>query len=259
MTRNSDILNELKAISPAVAEISAVVPYDLPAGYFNNLSEVIMARIIAGGQEENTVVSVAGKSTPFSVPENYFEQLSDSILSKVKQAGQQAAADELQELSPLLASISKTNVYSVPEGYFETVSSHVTASLQPQAKVVKLTVRKQWVRLSIAASFVIMVVTGAYLFFNRPAAQLDQYVRLGLKQYNTGEQFDKGLQSISEADLVSYLQATAQSNDAETIASITGEESKNEPAVQEEGQEDELLQSILNELDAMPETNANTN
>lgn len=259
MTRNSDILSELKAISPAVAEISAVAPYDLPAGYFNNLSEVIMARIIAGGQEENTVVSVAGKSTPFKVPENYFEQLSDSVLSKVKQGVQQSAADELQELSPLLASISKTNVLSVPEGYFETVSSDITASLQPQAKVVMLTVRKQWIRLSIAASFVIMVVTGAYLFFNRPAAQLDQYVHLGLKQYNTGEQFDKGLQSISEADLVSYLQATAQSNDTETIASITGEESMNEADVQKEGHEDELLQSILNEMDAIPETNTNAN
>jgi phospholipase C len=258
MTRNTDILNELKTISPAVAEISAVVPYDLPAGYFDNLSEVIMARIIAGGQEENTVVSVAGKSTPFEVPENYFEQLSDSILLKVKQAGQQSVADELQQLSPVLACIHKTNVYTVPEGYFETVAPQVTASLQPQAKLVKLSVRKQWVRLSIAASFVIMMVTGAYLLFNRPAAQLDQYVRLGLKQYNTGEQFDKGLQSISDSDLLSYLQATAQSNDAETIASITGEDALNEP-VQQEGQEDELLQNILNELDAMPETNTNTN
>ncbi|MBA4445245.1 hypothetical protein FHL01_06920, partial [Cylindrospermopsis raciborskii CS-506_C] len=45
----------------------------------------------------------------------------------------------------------------------------------------------------------------------------------------------------------------------ETIASITGEDAINEPAVQQEGQEDELLQSILNELDAMPETNTNTN
>jgi hypothetical protein len=259
MTRNTDILNELKAISPAVAEISAVVPYDLPAGYFDNLGEVIMARIIAGGQEENTVVSVAGKSTPFEVPENYFEQLSDSILSKVKQAGQQSVVGELQELSPVLASINKTNVYTVPEGYFETVAPQVTGSLQPKAKLVTLSVRKQWARLSIAASFVIMVVTGAYLFFNRPAAKLDQYVRLGLKQYGTGEQFDKGLQSISEDDLMSYLQSTAQSNDAETIASINGEDAANEPAVQEESQEDELLQNILNELDIMPETSTNTN
>lgn len=258
MIRNIEIINELKAISPAVAEISAVVPYDLPAGYFNNLSEVIMTRIIAGGLEENTVVTVAGKSTPFTVPENYFEQLSDSILSRVKQSAEETPADELQQLSPLLASISKTNVYTVQDGYFNSVHSEITGSLRPQAKIVSLAGRKQLYKLAVAASLLVAVITGAYLIMSKPATEMDQYVKLGLQQYGTGEKIDKGLQSISESDLVSYLQATSQSNDAETMAAVVAEDSFSEPVSTENEPEDELLQNILKELDTTPETN-NTN
>src|SRR5690242_253919 len=66
----------------------------------------------------NSSLPVNNSQPPFSVPEGYFNGLAASILAKVK--GQSsAAADELQELSPLLAGIPKTIPYTVPEGYFE--------------------------------------------------------------------------------------------------------------------------------------------
>jgi hypothetical protein len=259
MTRNIEIVNELQNISPAVANIGAVMPYDLPAGYFQKISEVIMARISAGGIEENSVVGVAGKSSPFSVPENYFEQLSFSILDKIKLAEENNAIKELKELSPLLAGISKENVYSVPEGYFDSLSTHISSSIKPQATVISFTSRKTLVRFAVAASFLLMLTFGSYLFFTRPASQTDSYVKLGLKQYKTGAQIDKGLQNISEADLLTYLQLTAEGNDDENIASIVTGEELNETLTQPEVGEDELLESILNEFENLPEADIKTN
>jgi hypothetical protein len=259
MTRNIEIVSELQSISQAVANIGAQMPYDLPAGYFQNLSEVIMARISAGGIEENTVVEIAGKSSPFTVPENYFEQLSSSILDKIKFAEETSPIKELKELSPLLAGISKKNVYSVPEGYFDSLSTHVSSSLKPQVIVVSFTSRKTLLRLAVAASFLVMLTFGAYLLFTRPAAQTDSYVKLGLKKYNTDAQIDKGLQSISEADLLTYLQRTSEGNDDETIATIVTGEDLNETSTEPEEEEDVLLESILNELENIPEAEIKTN
>lgn len=53
----------------------------------------------------------------FSVPEGYFSGLAASILAKVK-SGEPSVSQELQELSPMLASISRETPYSVPFFYF---------------------------------------------------------------------------------------------------------------------------------------------
>ncbi len=130
MTRSTDIVKELEAISPVVAQMNAVVPYQVPEVYFETLSTVIMARIAAGGNEENSLLQVAGKSMPQDVPVGYFDTLAGSILTKIKTAGSDVNT-ELQELSPVLANISKANVYEVPAGYFDTVATAVTTQLKP--------------------------------------------------------------------------------------------------------------------------------
>src|SRR5688572_13429390 len=122
MTRNKDIANELEQISEVVARINPVVPYQVPEVYFETLSSVIMARIAAGGQEENSLLQVAGKQMPQDVPVGYFDTLSDAILAKVKAQPEQTANEELAALSSLLAGISKGNVYEVPVGYFDSVA-----------------------------------------------------------------------------------------------------------------------------------------
>lgn len=54
---------------------------------------------------------------PFSVPEGYFEGFAASVLAKLK-SSEASVSTELQELSPLLASIPKKMPYSVPSSYF---------------------------------------------------------------------------------------------------------------------------------------------
>ena len=256
MNRNADILNELQTISQAVANLGTQMPYTVPDGYFDTLSDVILARVIAGSGEDSAITSVVGKSTPFEVPEGYFENLSTSILSKIKSQKEQSVSEELKELSPFLASISKQNVYTVPEGYFELMPLQIAekTSHHPGAKVVSMApVRHRWYSYAAAAAVLVMVAFGLSRIIN-PSVQLDGYVKEGLN-YKTESQIAEGLQNIKEADLVAYLQMTAESKDAETIASIV-DESILQQEEETEG-EDPLLESYMNQLNETQTTTTN--
>lgn len=58
-------------------------------------------------------------SPVFSVPDGYFEGLAAVILAKVKSEAPLSSQAELNELSPLLASIPKVMPYAVPTAYFQ--------------------------------------------------------------------------------------------------------------------------------------------
>jgi hypothetical protein len=253
MKRNSDILNELQTISPAVANLSFMQPYTVPAGYFETLSDVILTRVIAGSGEDSAVMSVAGKAMPFEVPANYFENLSASVLSKLSAKNELSASEEIMQLSPVLAGISKQNVYTVPNGYFESVPDLITEKVidNGKAKIVSITTSK-WISYAAAAAVLVMVAFGLNRMINPSSNNLDSFVKEGLT-YKTEAQIAEGLQSIEQADLVAYLHMTAEAKDAETIASIADDavlQSEEETAV-----EDPLLETYMNQLN---ETENNT-
>lgn len=138
--------------------------------------------------------------TPFSVPDGYFDGLAASILAKVK--GQSAtAAEELNELSPLLASLSKQMPYklpagyfednllalpafmqesespvlaavgkelpyTVPQGYFDQLPQQVLAAVsQPKGNVVPL-FKRTWMRAAVAAVMGGVIFLSGYQYFN---------------------------------------------------------------------------------------------
>lgn len=293
MTRKEDILNELMQISPAVANIGNQVPYAVPVGYFDTLSDVILARVIAGGNEESAVMSVAGKSSPFTVPDGYFEKLSDSVLAKIRQQNESPVSEELKEISPLLASINKTNVYTVPEAYFEGLSDVVLSGIKQQnqlstsdelkaispllsaiskenvysvpdgyfedaadqilhqtteknkVNVVSIFTRSRLIKYAAAAAVVSLIAFGISIAISKPGSQLDTYVELGLKNYQTEDQINNELAAIDENSLMAYLQNTGDIKDAETISLMMGENEQQESNTTN----DELLDSFMKQLD----------
>jgi len=255
MTRNLEISNELLAISQAVANLNAAMPYQVPQGYFETLSDVILARVHAGSGEESAVVSVAGKSTPFEVPEGYFNSLSESILSKIKTRQELSAADEIKELSPVLASISRTNVYSVPQGYFDTVANELAGKVtqRSKAKVVTMFTQRRWMQMAAAAAVMLMVAFGVNRLVGTKQ-QVDGYVKVGLKQYNTEQKINEDLQNISEAELITYLENTSNTGDVATLSGITEGLELNEETPAEN---DELLESFMKQLDQPEQTTTN--
>ncbi len=243
MTRSTDILKELEQISPAVAQISEETPYQVPVGYFDTLDTVIMARIAAGGIEENSLLQVAGKQMPQDVPQGYFDTLSDSILSKIKaQQNIQTATEELSELSPLLAGLSKANLYEVPVGYFENLSAGITEKTT-ETKVVSMFSRKVWIRYAAAAVLFGMIAFGINFFMQQPSSNGPV---VNIPEYKTEEQINTELAQISEDEIINYLKMTSDSKDVAAIASVVDQ---SQLPTEADYMDDAFMESFMKELE----------
>lgn len=133
MQARNDISEELRSLSVLVDGIGRQAPYVVPEGYFDNLAQLVLARVSA-----NSLV--------YSVPEGYFEGFASSVLDRIKAgqgmvgptAGSALGADlessdrkesvqgELLRLSAVLSGISRETPYRLPEGYFEELSPVLT-------------------------------------------------------------------------------------------------------------------------------------
>lgn len=122
METNIDILNELAAISPVIAGINKVNVFTAPQGYFETISETVLACL----QEDNIVLNAAVKQKA-DVPTGYFDELAALILNKIK--ANDAASEEIKYLSPLLFDLQKRQVFKIPTGYFDTLHEIVVEKI----------------------------------------------------------------------------------------------------------------------------------
>jgi hypothetical protein len=110
MENRNNILNELREISPVVADIGHQVPYTVPAGYFEGLADRLL--LLVKADQANTPV-LPKTDHPYQVPQGYFEGLANTILQRVK-------ADDNVTLSPALQQannnivISRVNCLDLP-------------------------------------------------------------------------------------------------------------------------------------------------
>jgi hypothetical protein len=172
MTQKDNILQELKELNSLLADVGVQNVYMVPAGYFDKLSEQVMAKIkaIEAGNvadELNALSPQLGKLSremPYSFPKDYFETLSDNVLKIIHTAGL-SAKDELTAISPLLSSIKKENPYSLPERYFEHLPvKNQKEEIRPAVKVVAL-FKRTWFRYAAAAIVTgVIILAGLQLF-----------------------------------------------------------------------------------------------
>lgn len=122
MLNTNIILNELKELAPGLVSMPQENPYQVPAGYFDNLPERMLVLV----KNEGSPVLQNNKENPYQVPAGYFENLSDTILNKVRAIESGSPKEELEVLSPLLSGLSKKAPFSIPQGYFEELPSNIT-------------------------------------------------------------------------------------------------------------------------------------
>src|SRR5688500_10837779 len=103
MTISTEILEELKTVSPFLADLSRPNVFTVPEGYFDELTVNTLKKI------DNLADNATNN---LSVPGGYFENLTSSILNKIKES-EQTASQELRSLSPMLYSIQNENVFTV--------------------------------------------------------------------------------------------------------------------------------------------------
>ena len=209
MQTNKEILNELREISPILAEIPKVNIQTVPAGYFDNLEVRICINSLLHQNETREYF----KEEKPGVPPGYFENLSDSILSKIKEK----ESTESEEVFPLLDSLKNKNVFKVPEGYFDNLSECVIerARGKGNAKVVSFGANKWW-KYAAAAIIAGLMLISVFYIYNLGGNQVSQYLAAS-QQYQTSAQIEDGIASLLDDDIVKYLETHGNITDNELL------------------------------------------
>jgi len=128
MDKRNTITEELRELSPAVANITRKNVYTVPFGYFENFNDELLSII----RQKEQPLPIGG-AMPFSVPGGYFETLASKIIDKARQqASPDHLSDDLKEIAPQLLSLRRSNVWSVPDGYFETLADQIVYLINHQ-------------------------------------------------------------------------------------------------------------------------------
>ena len=256
MKESNEILNELASVSPALVTIDKVNVFSTPEGYFDNLSQRI-----------STYVSLSEypRIQGGDVPNNYFDELSNNIILKIKNADTAAvsAEDETKNISPLLHSLKDQQVFNVPEGYFHTLNEQVLSKIKPKsAKVVSLYSRKKWLRYVAAAMITLLVGIGALQLFNSKdshdkiaptqlaknySENMPAYMQDAIK-YKTPEQLNNGLASLTDDEIVTYLEHHGNIMDDYLLTKDI--DTKGLPDATEYLIDENTLNNFLNQIDA---------
>ena len=208
MEPRTEILRELKEISPVVAGISSLNPYHLPDGYFETFAEQLMQRIrtnsISAKEELESLsplLNSLSKQLPFDLPENYFEDLSEQALVGVKAI--EFVNEELENLSPLMSSLKSKPLYKVPSGYFGTLPEKILNKVKNQqsGKLISINPARRIMKYAVAAMVVGVIAIGSWFMFNRPV--IDQPT---VKVENSVHQ-------ASDEEMLNFIQ-----NDASPVA-----------------------------------------
>lgn len=76
-------------------------------------------------QDLRSSLPLDNKQPVFTVPDSYFENFAASVMAKLKDQHVTHPADEIENLSPMLAAISKISPFTVPENYFSDLPNHL--------------------------------------------------------------------------------------------------------------------------------------
>ena len=165
MYSRNPIQAELAEIAPALANASVELPYQAPEGYFEALEPLALVQEPA---------FLGDGQLPFQVPLGYFESLPQALMSEIK----------AQELAATILEQPKLD--------------------QDPAPLVQMVKARKWVMYAAAAMLTGILVTGAFLFSDKPVYQMKQ-------QYEM-QDLGAALDALPDAALEQYLE------DNQTIA-----------------------------------------
>jgi major membrane immunogen (membrane-anchored lipoprotein) len=239
MENKIDILNELQSLCPTLLGLQKVNVYTIPLGYFDMLSNDILATL---NIEQNNFLPNIKKQIG-DVPQGYFNSLADNILTKIKQQQVDNVSEELRSISPMLYSIQNENVYTVPKNYFENLSDELVEKVQPQqAKVI--TMRKRnftFIKYAVAAVFTGIIAFSAFKFVGN-SNTIDDATKKGLAIAKEGK-FDTELDKISDEEIVKYIEADGTDIDDALLATVVEEIPTTDNTI-----EDKTVDSYLDNL-----------
>ena len=213
MLANKDILLELQALSPILAEISSKNIFSVPQGYFQTLSENIVESL-----EAELIINA--KAIPFNIPEGYFDSLSLLILDKITTND---AEEELKLHSPLLYRIKDTQTYKAPVEYFNELPINLFKKAEASTvKVINISTFRKIFKYAAAAVIVGAISLGAYKYADTSNknllvsyATLTPSIEKG--KLMNDQQFNEELNILSNKDISTYLEKNGSEDDIALI------------------------------------------
>lgn len=217
--KSTEILDELKATSPFLASMEKINVFQVPEEYFSDLDQRILTTVFIHGY---------GKKDLQKVPEGYFDSLSAKILSKIKAEKNESASEEIKALSPALFYLKEENTFTIPENYFHDLSDRVLDKINgKETKVISISSARKWSRYAAAAVVAGAIAISSLQIFNHTSnsnnkqiitasANIPDYIKES-SQYKTAEKLDAGIASLSDDEIVNYLETTGNILDEETI------------------------------------------
>jgi len=189
MQKREEITNELTSIVNAAITWPVAVPYRIPVGYFDGLSELIMERVL---------VDLPGKTNVYTVPRHYFDQLPEDILRAVRHA---EVSEELREVAPFLHTIPKVDPYHAPVMPEVNIQAIMEEGKEfDSGKVIAMPAKRKslWIRYAAAAVMVGVLVTAAFIYNGKESGTetISNYA-----QINVSDEISK----LSEEELNNYL------------------------------------------------------
>jgi hypothetical protein len=205
MKKDTNILAELLEVAPTLAAINNTQLYTLPKGYFNALSEVILAQISA----ENLPKIIA----PFTVPQDYFNTISNNVLAAIAKevTSKNEVFEELEAIAPLLNTINKRAVYTLPTQYFASFKPSI-ATVTIKGKLVPMASFRRKLLYVAAACVIGLMAVGAFVFTNK-TEKID-YAAYKKIDVNTT------INTISNEELINYLENVNSITNANALTTL---------------------------------------
>ena len=232
MKSNDVIQNELKEFNSLLADISRSNVYAVPDGYFDVLSRDVLLGI------QQTPMHVEDNGM---VPGGYFEGLSGSIMQKIRDG----ITDE--DESVLLKGLKNVNVYQVPAGYFDDLASGIINKLHQPSKVVVMQKRSSFFRYAAAAVITGFIGLSVISIFDKKG-ETDSIQ----PKTETAFNFDEAFSTLTDAEIVNYLQKEGQDVNAALVASVSDDKSL--PDQEDYLTDENTLDNLLNQLKAVEST-----
>ena len=135
MKHQAHIYNELKEITPFLAEVVKTNVFYVPENYFSSLDTEILKKI----NPDQFEILPASKPPSFTVPDGYFESLAGNILQKIKNLDRADAKGELKQLSPILFSAQNENIFTASGSKISMIAIPPIASVASASAYAALT------------------------------------------------------------------------------------------------------------------------
>ncbi len=204
---------------------SKLTPFGVPEAYFDTLAAAVLDSI---NQQVEEAEPVFNKITAFSVPEGYFDSLTRSVIHR-------ASLSPLSEAEHL--PWSKQNAFETPVGYFDTLTDSVMAKAKgrPEAKVVSL---MGWVKQS---KYIIGVAATVLA------------IVFGINHFNTKVSNSLAETELTAQDISEYLNNNPEEYDEQMLLQKVAEKNVTEEQqiaiTEQEALKKEIETNLLDELD----------